>query len=185
MDFKDKINQSLLEVFGRDVASINNKLVEIAKQHAAEQNLSGQNLKIDYRAALTSDLIKEKKHDDVVCALEVIEHVPDQQGFIEDLAMLVNKDGLVFVSTLNRTPQSFALGIIATEYLLRWLPRGTHQWKNFVKPSELAAWGSAAGLEPIDTMGVGYRAFEQEFYLAPKKLQVNYLMQFSKTSNAA
>jgi 2-polyprenyl-6-hydroxyphenyl methylase/3-demethylubiquinone-9 3-methyltransferase len=142
---------------------------------AATRN-SEQQLGITYRHTLTDDLIAEKKQFDVVLALEVIEHVPDQQEFIASLAKLVKPKGLVILSTLNRTAKSFALGIVAAEYILQWLPRGTHEWKCFVKPSEMTAWLQAAKLKPTHMTGVTYNPFQQSFALNTQDVAVNYLM---------
>lgn len=146
-------------------------LIAVAKIHAAEQNLP-----ITYRAELTEALIAEKKAYDAVLALEVIEHVPDPVQFVTEIAALTKKNGLVVFSTLNRTPASMALGVVAAEYVLRWLPAGTHDWKKFVKPSELFALCEDAGLEPIETMGLVYRPLKQDFVLDEHDLKVNYFL---------
>ena len=146
-------------------------LIKVAKAHAADQDLE-----IAYRHALTGDLIKEKKKYDAVLALEVIEHVPDQNAFIADIAQLVRPGGLILLSTLNRTPASFAFGIVAAEYLLGWLPQGTHDWKKFVKPSELFQLCVQNDLTPLETCGMVYDPLTQGFSLNKNKLAVNYFM---------
>lgn len=146
-------------------------LIEVAKAHAADQGLD-----IDYRCSLTCDLIKEKKKYDAVLALEVIEHVPDQNAFIAEVAQLVRPGGLVLLSTLNRTPASFAFGIVAAEYIMGWLPQGTHEWKKFVKPSELFQLCVENGLTPYETCGLSYDPLTKSFALNKNKLSVNYFL---------
>lgn len=155
-------------VTGIDGAS---DLIAIANKRTQQQKLG-----ITYRHALTDDLIAEKKQFDVVMALEVIEHIPNQQDFIAALSKLVKPKGLIILSTLNRTAKSFAFGIVAAEYVLRWLPRGTHNWKCFVKPSEMTAWLQAEKLVPTDLMGVTYNPFNKDFVLNNRDVDVNYLM---------
>lgn len=146
-----------------DVQAIN-----VAKAHAAQSNV-----KIDYKAVTTADLTQTY---DIVLALEIIEHVSNPAQFVQDVAALVKPGGLVIFSTLNRTPKSFALGIVAAEYLLRWVPAGTHTWKKFVKPSELARLARAAGLAPRNIQGMIYQPFNKEFVLSANDTDVNYFM---------
>lgn len=155
-------------VTGIDGAS---DLIAVAQHHAASQDL-----KIEYRACLTDTLLARKETFDVVLGLEVIEHIPDQQSFINDVAALTKKNGLALFSTINRSAHGFALGIVAAEYLLRWLPAGTHEWKNFVKPSELAAWADTAGLTPQHLCGIVYKPLQQHFVLDERNLNVNYFL---------
>lgn len=159
-------------VTGIDGAS---DLINVAADHAADQGLD-----IAYRCALTGDLIAEKKIYDAVIALEVIEHVPDQARFVAEIAQLVKPGGLVLFSTLNRTPASFALGIVAAEYVLRWLPAGTHTWKKFVKPSELFSHCRQSGLTPTTTCGMAYDIRSKNFALNAKNLDVNYFLAARK-----
>jgi 2-polyprenyl-6-hydroxyphenyl methylase/3-demethylubiquinone-9 3-methyltransferase len=146
------------------------ELIDIARKHAATQSLD-----IAYENILTSDLIARKKTFDVVLGLEVIEHVPDQAQFISDLAKLTSKNGIVITSTLNRTPQSWAFGVIAAEHILRWLPVGTHEWKKFVKPSEMMQFATDAGLEAKDVTGIVYKPTTKAFELNPRRVDINYL----------
>jgi 2-polyprenyl-6-hydroxyphenyl methylase/3-demethylubiquinone-9 3-methyltransferase len=145
-------------------------LIKVAQQRAKDQQLN-----LTYENILTGNLIARKKTFDVVLGLEIIEHVPDQPHFISDLAKLVNKNGLIITSTLNRTPQSFAFGIIAAERILNWLPQGTHDWKKFVKPSEMMQWADEAGLDAKNVTGVVYKPFSQSFELDTRNVAVNYL----------
>ena len=120
--------------------------VEIARLHARQSGLA-----IDYRHAAAEELAADGERFDVVLALEVVEHVADLDVFLRACATLLAPGGALVVATLNRTPQAFLLAIVGAEYVLRWLPRGTHEWGKFVRPSELAA-----GLRPH---GIGVRGF--------------------------
>lgn len=147
------------------------ELIAIATDHAMAQGLE-----IDYRAVLSSELVKQRQTFDVVTALEVIEHVDDPQSLLNDIAKLLKPGGVAILSTPNRTPQSFLKGIIAAEYIARWVPRGTHDWNRFIKPSELVTMAEAAGLRATDTMGLHYRLLQNDFILSSDRLDVNYLM---------
>ncbi len=142
--------------------------IAVAKEHAAQGGL-----KIDYRAGAAEDL---NKTFDVVLTLEIVEHVNDVDSFVEDCVNLCKPGGITIFSTLNRTPQSFALGIVAAEYLLRWVPRGTHQWKNFVTPSELARAARRAGAKEKDAKGLIFNPLQNEFTLSDHNMSVNYFM---------
>ncbi|MGQ0526753.1 MAG: bifunctional 2-polyprenyl-6-hydroxyphenol methylase/3-demethylubiquinol 3-O-methyltransferase UbiG [Alphaproteobacteria bacterium] len=113
---------------------------------------------------------------DVVLALEIIEHVNDPSEFVKSCAKLLKPGGLIIFSTLNRTPKSFALGIIAAEYILGWVPKGTHDWKKFVKPSELARFVRAYDLQIKNVSGLVYSPVKQEFRLSENDTDVNYFM---------
>lgn len=142
--------------------------IDIARDHAAQSGLA-----ITYRAVTTAGL---KQTFDVVFALEIIEHVTDPAQFMTEVAALVKPNGLVIFSTLNRTAKSYTLGIIAAEYLLRWVPAGTHRWKKFVKPSELARLARQAGLSPHHIQGMVYHPLDKEFVLSANDTDVNYFM---------
>lgn len=142
--------------------------IAVAQEHAEKAGL-----KIAYENRTSEEL--NKKYD-VVLALEVVEHVRDIGAFVRECARLVRPGGLVIFSTLNRTARSFALGIVATEYLLRWVPKGTHNWKQFVKPSELARYARKSGLEPQDVCGVFYNPVRDSFSMCAKDLDVNYFL---------
>ncbi len=142
--------------------------ITAAKTHAQMQDLT-----IDYRAALPEDV---NDSFDVVLALEVIEHVPDQQGFMQLCAKRLKKGGLLIASTLNRTPLSYLVGIVGAEYVTRIVPRGTHQWNAFVKPSEMAAMGRKAQLDPKSVKGLYFNALKSDFEVSDKHLAVNYIM---------
>ncbi len=153
------------EVTGLDA---DENAINAAKTHAKLGGLS-----IDYRCMDAADL---KERFDIVLALEIIEHVPSAQDFVTMIADKVATGGLVIFSTLNRTPKSYALGIVALEYVLRWVPRGTHDWKKFVKPSELASHARAVGLEPTNLSGLIYNPLKDSFALSDSDVGVNYFM---------
>jgi 2-polyprenyl-6-hydroxyphenyl methylase/3-demethylubiquinone-9 3-methyltransferase len=125
-------------VMGIDPATEN---IEAARRHAVDQNLA-----VDYRACRVEDLVAEERTFDCVLCLEVIEHVPDVPAFLAECARLVRPGGLMILSTINRTVKAYALAIVGAEYILRWLPVGTHQWERFVTPDEFRRHAEAAGL---------------------------------------
>lgn len=159
-----------LSRLGANVTGIDagEKAIEIAKEHATESNID-----ITYICE-TSDM--HDKQYDVVLALEIIEHVDNVEEFVQSVLKCVKPDGLVIFSTLNRTQKSFALGIVAAEYLLRWVPRGTHDWKKFIKPSELAKYLKISDIEPHDITGLTYNPLIDRFSLSQKDMDVNYFM---------
>lgn len=146
--------------------------ISTAKAHA-----DGAGLKIEY---LNKPAEEIKKKFDVVLALEIIEHVQDPEEFVHSISNLCKPGGLVIFSTLNRNPKSFLLGIVAAEYILRWVPRGTHSWQKFVKPSELARMARPAALSPKNITGLIYNPVRSEFVLSNTDLDVNYLMALKK-----
>lgn len=153
--------------------------IETARAHAKAHELN-----IDYQALSSEDFLKNhKKKFDVVLALEIIEHVSDIPFFIENCAKLLKPGGLLIFSTLNRTPKSFALGIVAVEYILHWLPQGTHRWKKFVKPSELAGHLKGHGFQAKDITGLVYQPLKDEFSLSKTDIAVNYFLCSSKMKN--
>jgi len=151
-------------------------LIAAAQQHAREH---APTKNLNYQCTDTSALIKEKKQFDVVLALEVIEHVNHQKDFVADCAKLLKKDGLLIMSTLNRSAKGFLLGIVGAEYILRWLPRGTHDWRAFVKPSELSAWMTEQQLIIRDVSGLKYHPLRDQFSIDAQDVDVNYLITSS------
>ncbi len=149
--------------------------VAIARDHATRMGL-----KIDYRAGTVEDLVSEGRVFDTVAALEVVEHVPDLGAFVAACVSAAKPGAKLFFATLNRTPQSFALGIVAAEYVLRWLPRGTHDWRRFVRPSELSRALERAGAKLGALDGVGYDVLTDEWKLT-RKLSVNYMAVAERT----
>lgn len=153
-------------VTGIDVVERN---IEVARLHAAQSGLG-----IDYRHEPAEALAARGERFDVVLALEVVEHVADLPAFLATCAALLQPGGALFVATLNRTPQSFAFGIVAAEYVLGLLPRGTHRWSKFVRPSELVRELGRAGIRVERLDGVSYDPLRGRFALS-RKLAVNYM----------
>ena len=145
--------------------------LSVARAHAAEAGLA-----IDYRQAMAEDLVAGGESFDIVLALEIVEHVRNVEEFLASLRRLVRPGGLLVMSTLNRTPQSFALGIVAAEYVLRWLPRGTHDWKRFRRPSELVRDLGRQGFSLSALSGMTYDPVSRKFALSQRDLSVNYLL---------
>jgi 2-polyprenyl-6-hydroxyphenyl methylase/3-demethylubiquinone-9 3-methyltransferase len=142
-----------------------------AKRHAAVMNLD-----IDYCCSSAEDMAQQKQRYDVITALEIAEHVADMDSFIASVAKLLKPNGKLVLSTLNRTAKSFMLGIIAAEYILQWVPRRTHSWKKFIRPSELARRCAQHGLQATNIMGMGFNPMSQQFELRQNDVGVNYLM---------
>lgn len=138
---------------GAEVTGIDPSEESIA---AAAEHARGEALKISYRAARAEDLAAEGAEFDAVLTMEVLEHVPDVPAFLSHAVSLVRPGGSMLLSTLNRTLKSYALAIVGAEYLLRWLPVGTHQWDRFITPRELQAGLEKAGLDVLDSVGVVY-----------------------------
>jgi 2-polyprenyl-6-hydroxyphenyl methylase/3-demethylubiquinone-9 3-methyltransferase len=143
--------------------------IEIARTHAGQVELA-----IDYRATTVEALAEAGERYDVVLALEVLEHVADVDAFIAGCAALVRPGGLFVFSTINRTPQAFALAIVGAEYVLRWLPRGTHEWSKFIRPYELAAVLRRTDLTLGELAGMSYSPLGDAWRIS-RDLQVNYL----------
>jgi 2-polyprenyl-6-hydroxyphenyl methylase/3-demethylubiquinone-9 3-methyltransferase len=146
------------------------KNIRVASVHAQENGAT-----VDYRATTAEALAEAGERFDVVLALEVIEHVADVELFLASLSRMMQPGGMLFLATINRTPKAFALAIVGAEYVLRWLPRGTHDWRKFVRPSELAAGLRPHGVTIRDIQGVVYRPLRDEFRLDRRDLDVNYL----------
>ena len=154
-------------VLGADPSVTN---IEVAKLHAAQSGLA-----IDYRATTAEALSEADERFDVVLAMEVVEHVADVDLFVRKCADMVKPGGLMIAATLNRTLKSFALAIVGAEYILRWLPVGTHQWDKFITPAELETALEEAGLRVIAETGVVYTPFADRWRLSDDS-EVNYMM---------
>jgi len=151
------------------------ELLEVARQHAHDSGVA-----IDYRLEAAEQHASERAQAyDVVTCMEMLEHVPDPAAVVAALADLVRADGCVVVSTINRTPRAYALAVVGAEYLLRLLPRGTHSYEKFIRPSELATWARAAALEVVDVAGLDYDPFTRRARLV-SDARVNYLMLLRK-----
>ncbi len=154
--------------------------IAIARSHAAESDMA-----IDYREATAEMLAEAGERFDVVLSMEVVEHVSDPAAFMAACAQLVAPGGLLIVATLNRTAKSFAFAIVGAEYLLRWLPRGTHDWRRFLRPSELAAMLRSQGLALSEAMGVVYSPLSDSWRLSANDLDVNYMLRFERGETRA
>ncbi len=145
--------------------------VSIARLHARQMGLE-----IEYRQATAEALAAEGGTFDAVLALEIVEHVADVDAFLAALAALVRPGGALIMSTLNRTPKSFGLAIVGAEYLLRWVPRGTHDWRKFVRPSELAAGLRRQGITVDEVRGMVFNPLSGGWSLSERDIDVNYLL---------
>ena len=143
---------------------------------AARAHAEAAGLSIDYRVETAEALVAEGAGFDVALALEIVEHTPDPAAFLTALARLAKPGGLVILSTISRTASSFVKAIVGAEYVLGWLPRGTHDWRRFVTPDELAAMADAAGLETVDRCGMAYAPLSDRWRLDRRDLSANYLL---------
>jgi 2-polyprenyl-6-hydroxyphenyl methylase/3-demethylubiquinone-9 3-methyltransferase len=156
------------------------KVIEIARLHMHESRLETPNLDIDYRVQSSADLAAaEAESFDAVCCMELIEHVPDPAALVGDLVRMLKPGGVLVMSTLNRTPAAFGAAILGAEYLMRMLPRGTHHYAQFLKPSELGRLMRHAGLEVDDVSGLGYNPISRKAWLS-RFTAVNYLISARK-----
>jgi len=148
------------------------KNIKIATLHAQKNNLQ-----INYQTITIEELSKTKEKFDVVFALEIIEHVDNPDFFIKHCLKLVKKNGLFFGSTINRTMKSYILSIIAAEYIMKWLPEGTHNWKKFITPHEFMSFLEKDNLSKVmDVTGVEYSLIKDEFSLNSSDLRNNYML---------
>ncbi|HET9717094.1 MAG TPA: bifunctional 2-polyprenyl-6-hydroxyphenol methylase/3-demethylubiquinol 3-O-methyltransferase UbiG [Pseudolabrys sp.] len=144
--------------------------IEAARSHAEASGLT-----VDYRATSAEELASAKEQFDLVLAMEVVEHVADVDAFVATCAAMVRPGGLMICATINRTLKSFALAIVGAEYVLRWLPRGTHQWEKFIKPEELETIIEDNRLRVIAERGVIYNPFADRWQLS-SDMDVNYML---------
>ncbi len=151
------------------------KMIGIAQLHLHESNLD-----IDYRVQSSAGLAAaEPASFDVVCCMELIEHVPDPTALVNGLAAMLKPDGRLFMSTINRTPMAFGAAIVGAEYVMKMLPRGTHHYAQFLKPSELARLLRHAGLELEDVSGMAYNPLNRKAWLS-SITAVNYVLSARK-----
>ena len=156
------------EVTGIDPAPEN---VRAAAAHAVRAGVA-----VAYRDAPVEALAAAGEAFDLVCAMEVVEHVADLPGFLGACCRVVRPGGALVLATLNRTPRSYLLAVVGAEYVLGWLPRGTHRWSRFVKPSEAARHLRAGGLAVADLTGVAYDPLRDRFRPTPDDAAVNYML---------
>jgi 2-polyprenyl-6-hydroxyphenyl methylase/3-demethylubiquinone-9 3-methyltransferase len=154
-------------VTGLDPAPTN---IAIARRHAERSGLS-----VDYRNETVEAVVARAEVFDIVLAMEVVEHVADVSAFVTACCQAVRPGGLLAMATINRTMRSFALAIVGAEYVLGWLPRGTHQWEKFVTPEELALAIEAGGLAVTDEQGVAYNPLRDQWSLS-RDTGVNYMV---------
>lgn len=154
---------------------LSEKPLGVAKLHLLE---TGQ--KVDYRKIAVEELAEEMSGAfDAVTCLEMLEHVPNPASVVSACARLVKPGGQVFFSTLNRNPKAYLLAVIGAEYVLQILPKGTHDYAKFIKPSELARWAKTTGLEPAELLGMSYNPLTQKYSLN-QDTSVNYLMRATR-----
>ena len=159
-------------VTARDMAEAS---LSVAKLHQYESNLD-----IDYRFCSAEDLAAEEPESyDVVTCLEMLEHVPDPASIVRSCFELVKPGGTVFFSTINRNPKSYIFAILGAEYLLNLLPKGTHEYAKFIRPSELANWCRKSNLELKGQIGMGYNPLTKRYFLQDN-LDVNYIAHYQK-----
>jgi len=153
-------------------------VLDVAELHALEGKIE-----VEYKSIAAEQLaMQQPAAFDLVTCMELLEHVPDPAAAVAALAALVKPGGDVVVSTLNRKPLAFAVAIIGAEYITRILPRGTHEYLKFIRPSELARWGREAGLEIIDLTGITYNPLTRSFRLSPNT-DINYLAHFKRPAS--
>ncbi|MEC9260954.1 MAG: bifunctional 2-polyprenyl-6-hydroxyphenol methylase/3-demethylubiquinol 3-O-methyltransferase UbiG [Pseudomonadota bacterium] len=148
--------------------------IEVARRHAQQSGLS-----VDYRHCLASQLLAEDERFDVVINAEVVEHVPDQTALINDCARLVKPSGTLVLATLNRTVKSWIIAILGAEYVMRYLPVGTHDWNMFVKPEELAGWVASEHFKLVDETGMKLNPLTGIWRLSDS-LAVNYIQVYRR-----
>jgi 2-polyprenyl-6-hydroxyphenyl methylase/3-demethylubiquinone-9 3-methyltransferase len=150
------------------------KNIKTATVHALEQELE-----IDYRADTAEGLAAKGEKFDIILNMEVIEHVADPEAFVATCLSMLNPGGLMFVATINRTLKAFGLAIFGAEYVLNWLPKGTHQWEKFITPDELKGWLSKHGAETRTESGVTYHPLANE-WRPSRDMSVNYMLVAQK-----
>ena len=154
-------------VVGADAAPRN---IPVAQVHAEQSGLT-----IDYRHTTAEDMAAAGEQFDVVLNMEVVEHVADPLAYLTACQQLLKPGGLMICSTLNRNPKSFAMAIIGAEWVMRWLPKGTHDWAKFITPDELVTLIRNAGLDPVDKKGMVFNPVSWRWALSDSDLSVNYV----------
>lgn len=149
---------------------------------AAKAHAQAHDITVDYDCCELSSLTNKKTRYDIVTCMEMLEHVPDPAAIVADCAMLTQPGGYVFLSTLNRNAKAFVQAIVGAEYILKLLPKGTHHYEKFIRPSELLTWCRQAGLQPVDMQGITYNPITQHYRLCDNT-DVNYLVACLKLNN--
>ncbi|MCV2892536.1 bifunctional 2-polyprenyl-6-hydroxyphenol methylase/3-demethylubiquinol 3-O-methyltransferase UbiG [Lentibacter sp. XHP0401] len=160
------------DVLGADAAEKN---IKVAKLHAVQEGLQ-----IDYRAVTAEALAAAGERFDVVVNMEVVEHVADPQEYLNECANLLKPEGLHICSTINRNAKSFAMAIVGAEYVMRWLPKGTHEWNKFITPDELVGFIEKAGMQPLDRKGFVFNPVSWNWKISDRDLSVNYVTAAKK-----
>ena len=160
------------KVLGADAAERN---IPIAQAHAKQSGL-----KIEYRHTSVEDLLTERTKFDVILNMEVIEHVTDPSSFLKACSELLRPNGLMVCSTINRNVNSYFNAIIGAEYVMRWLPKGTHEWSKFIKPEELVDLMNFANLNVVDKKGFSFNKFLWRWSISKTNLNVNYVVSSVK-----
>ena len=155
------------EVVGVDAAARN---IPVAQTHAEQSGLS-----IEYRHGTAEELVTQGEAFDVVLNMEVVEHVADPKSYLRACQELLKTKGLMVCSTINRNPKSYVFAIFGAEYVMRWLPKGTHEWSKFITPDELFELIRVAGLEPVDRKGFVFNPVSWQWRLSDRDLSVNYV----------
>lgn len=155
------------EIVGVDAAGGN---IPVAQAHAAQSDLN-----IDYRHTTAEALAEAGEQFDIVLNMEVVEHVADPPAYLTACQQLLKPGGLHLCSTINRNPKSFAVAIVGAEFVMRWLPKGTHEWNKFITPDELYDLLRNAGLEPVDRKGYVFNPISWRWSISDRDLSVNYV----------
>lgn len=161
-------------VVGADAAERN---IPVAQIHAEQSGL-----KIDYRHTSAEAIVQTGETFDVILNMEVVEHVADPLGFLTACKNLLKPNGLMLCSTINRNPKSYLMAIIGAEHIMRWLPKGTHEWDKFITPDELFELIKSAGLNPVDRKGFVFNPFKWSWSISDKDLSVNYVTASIKSN---
>ena len=155
------------DIVGVDAAERN---IPVAQTHAAQSGLD-----IDYRFTTAEAMAAAGEQFDVVLNMEVVEHVADPQAYLDACSALLKPGGLHICSTINRNPKSFAVAIVGAEYVMQWLPKGTHEWSKFITPDELVSFLEKAGLNPVDRKGFVFNPVFWKWSVSDRDLSVNYV----------
>lgn len=161
-------------IVGVDAAAGN---IPVAQVHAEQSGLD-----IDYRHGTAEAMAADGEQFDVVLNMEVVEHVADPQGYLTACQQLLKPGGLHICSTLNRNPKSFMMAIVGAEHIMRWLPKGTHEWSKFITPDELFDLIRTAGLDPVDRKGFQFNPITWDWRISDRDLSVNYVTASIKPS---